>query len=472
MIDLLQSPAPAGRDLAGYRFRRQWAIASDRPLDELSERRDLGHGVSLFAHPEAFVTSHEAGALRVYCLGVGVRGSGQALFDGVDTEDDLLALLDDLNGVYTLITVTPDSLRVYTDPGGMMNVFLGDGGVIASTPAALPETRGAPAGPSVKPGRDDWMLWDRTPFAGVRVLPANHMLDATTGQTERFWPRDEFTGLSRDEAIVRGAGTLRESARALAGSHSVLVSLTGGLDSRVSLAALDGVEGDISAFTLDRVPSRERALVERLAERAGVDHRWVEVDEAPPGVLRMYDEITLGMSVGARREVGGGCWTLRDTDAVHLSGNLGAIAKAFYWPNGKAVFPTPDLLLRDFVDKNDERRAGAEAWIAGLPAWLTPHAACNLAYLEQRGGRWMGVGETASSLYYAPTTFFSSRALFETISSAPTEEQRDGRLLRAFVERLAPDLASEPYASGTSAWRLMLPARLKAVLGPLLKGRF
>jgi len=457
----------------GLGLRRQWAVAPERPAPELTERLGLGPetgsgpGVFLFAHPETLIARGRAGALELVVLGVASRASGAGLFEGLAGEGDVAGWLRDLVGVYAVIACGAGGARVYTDPGGMMNVFIGAGGAVASTPAALPETS---PGQHAAIGRDDWWLWDSAPFEGVRVLPANHALDLETGRFERFWPAGPIESIDTDEAVARGAEILRSSMASLVRERAALVSLTGGLDSRVSLAAASGLDQErVRAFTLDVLGPRERALVEELVRISGVGHEWVRVPAAPADVLELYDGMTLGMSVGARREVSGGCWSLRGTEAVHVSGNLGAIAKAFYWPGGSAERPTPGTLLRDFHDRGGARRRGAEAWAASVPAGLSAEAACNLAYLEQRGGRWMGIGETASNLFYAPTSLFSSRALFEIISGAPASMQRDGRLLRAFVERLSPELAAVGYASGTAAWRRMMPRRLKSLLAPVFK---
>jgi len=452
-------------------LRRQWAVARERPAPELTERLGLdpetgrGPGVFLFTHAETPLARGRAGETALTVVGVASRASGAGLFEGLAGEEDLPGWRRDLTGVHAVIATGPGDAKIYTDPGGMMNVFIGASGVIASTPAALPET--AP-GERAALSRDDWWLWDETPFEGVRVLPANHALDLGTGAIERFWPLEPFERLSAEDAAARGAETLRASMAALVRERPALVSLTGGLDSRVTLAAATGLDR-VRAFTLDVLGAEERALVERLVELSGVDHEWVGVPVPPADVLELYDGMTLGLSVGSRREVAGGCWTLRGTDAAHVSGNLGAIAKAFYWPGGRAERPTPRMLLRDFNERDEARRRGARAWVESVRAGLSAEAACNLAYLEQRGGRWMGIGETASNLFYAPTSLFSSRVLFEIISGAPAEAQRDGRLLRAFVERLSPELAAVGYASGTAAWRRMMPRRLKTLLAPVFK---
>jgi hypothetical protein len=453
------------------RLRRQWAIAHERTHLALADRHELAGARALFAHPDASIARATSAQHDYLLLGAAFRTSGESPLSGVNEGLPLESLLEDLGGIYALIVVSKGSIRVFTDPGGMLNVFLGKSGVVASTPAALPETQRSSTFPRNSRGdAEDWMLWDRTPFQGVRVLPANHVLDVNRGEFQRFWPRKKFPSVSFDQAADRGAALMRSGARSLLNRHEIVVSVTGGLDSRVSLAAVHEPDRS-SAFTLDCLSREERRIVERIVQVSGVEHRWIELVDAEKHILDLYDEMTLGMSVGARREVSGANWLLRDSADVHLSGNLGAIAKAFYWASGRAVKPTARLLMRDFLVRDADQRRGAEAWIESLPHDLSHESACNLAYLEQRGGRWMGIGETASNLFYAPTTLFSSRKLFEVVCGAPVEAQRHGRLLEAFVERLSPRLAAIPYSSGTAAWRRLLPRRLKAVVGPFLKGR-
>ena len=455
-------------DLEPLRLRRQWLVAAGTPAREGWPTIDLGAGFRLHHHPHALVSSFEFGEATIALVGVAVDADGFLDRLANDRTDPLhervVRTLDHLVGCYAVITHTPRTgVRVYTDPAALMNVFFKDG-YAASTPALLH------AGElDTEPSRgfrlneiDDWMTGTRTPFVGVRVVLANHWLDLGSGAQHRFWPRQQFPQRTVEDAVSSGAAHLRASANALLQQHPVLLSLTGGLDSRVMLAACRDRLDRVRAFTIETIGEKERELVGRLVATSGVDHRWVAFTPPEPWILELYDEMTGGQSLGSRRRVAGACMSLAAPDAVHLSGNLGAIAKSFYWPKGVASWPTPHMLTRDFLQRGGPIEAGAHEWLQTLPQDLTPEAACNLMYLEQRGSRWMGIGETASNLFYAPVTLFASRSLFELICSVPAQFQRDGYMLRAFARSLWPELADVPYHTGTKSWKRMLPKRLKA----------
>ncbi len=73
----------------------------------------------------------------------------------------------------------------------------------------------------------------------------------------------------------------------------------------------------------------------------------------------------------------------------------------------------------------------------------------------------MGIGETASNLFYESGSVFCSRQVFECICGMPSSSQGDGRLLENLVGELWPELLEVPYSSGTTMLKRLLPKKLK-----------
>jgi hypothetical protein len=456
------------------RLRRQWVIAPAATDRATSSKRELGSGLALFHHPETLIHQRRDDQAILTLLGVACSSDPAVDPAGLPlSRESLEQALASLVGAYVVILATADAAFLYTDPAGLMNVFTDEDGRVASTPALLPaaQARRDAAQRAFLTTGDDWMVGVTTPFPGVRAVLANHRLDLGSGESRRVWPREPFEATDVIAASRGAVDAVSFAAHSLQACHRPLVSITGGLDSRATLAAFGGATEDLAAFTIDVVPSREREKVDAIVRVSAIEHRWIAPEPSPEWLLKLYDEMTLGMSRGSRREIAAACWRLAANDRVHVSGNLGAIAKAFYWPTGCAPRLSPDLLLKDHLARTASQREAGREWIASVPAWMSPEAACNLAYLEQRGGRWMGVGETASNLFFAPVSLFSNRRLFEWICRAPHDAQRGGEMLRRIVRQLRPELDEIPYATGTHAWRRMLPRGLKARLAPLVKGR-
>ena len=194
-----------------------------------------------------------------------------------------------------------------------------------------------------------------------------------------------------------------------------------------------------------------------------MDIFYQDIEPVPPWLDTLYDEMTSGLVIGSRRRILGACRHLETDGAVHVNGNLGATALGFFWDSAQPQVLHEESLLREFVNKAPVIRQGVREWVESLPD-LPVHVLYNLMYMEQRGGRWMGPGETASQLFYDSFSPFCSRVFFEVLSGMPVSSQRRGVVLRGIVDDSWPELMSEPYSSGTNLLARTVPKRLKVLI--------
>jgi hypothetical protein len=460
-------------------LRRQWAIL---PADEGIRagwlHRRLNRHLVLQWHPETRVRFvGDAGAVFVV-IGIAVSLSApeanldDVLSVGPDCTDAATRRdLYKLGGIYVLLRCDRDTVHVYTDPAGMMGVYYGQGRA-ASTPSLLPNlerNQKVDREYSFR-GSDDWYPGSLCPFHNVKALLANHCLDVTTGRIKRFWPTEAPKPISSYEGIERACDLLRGMIRGATAQGQLLVSLTGGRDSRVNLAASRDLLHEVHFFTVrsGHTPRCDIDYPAELARQFALDHRFIYDEPAPPAVYEMYDEIAGGMSVGGRREILGACWKLAAENYIHVNGNLGALTKGFYWHEAHPSDVKPDVFLKEFVSRSPLLRQAFDEWHATVPD-LPPTTVYNLLYLEQRGGRWMGIGETAANLFYESFSPFCSRELFDVICGMPVEYQRDGRLLVEFVRHMWPELLDVPYCPAARKWGTWVPKRMRGQVKKLLK---
>ncbi|MDA1266720.1 MAG: hypothetical protein O2816_16700 [Planctomycetota bacterium] len=466
----------SAEDLPAVRLRRQWCLARGRAGPEDWPECRLGSGWSVVHHAD----------LAVRVLGDGLALLGEASLVGATSEADfltelggaaqsheaLLTALERLAGVYVLVHVAGGEANVYTDPGGMMGVVF-EPGIAASSPALLPRISRDESLDAVYTfgGTDDWYPGSLTPFRGVRALLANHVLDVDTGAMTRFWPTEAPRGRSQDDALDRAAALLRGHMQSLVYRRPCLVSLTGGRDSRLSLATLRDCHDQVAFFTIATpgVKACDQEIPAELAERFELRHLFVDDAECGPWLTGAYDEITGGQAIGARREILGACAQLAGAEIVHVSGNLGAILKSFFWHSKDPREVRVDSLMKEFTQKPGLIRNGVEEWLRSVPGHFPAPFIYDLMYLEQRGGRWMGPGEAAASLFYAPYTPFCSRELFMVLESMPPAALFGGTSLEELSRRLWPEVGEHRYCPITRSWGRFLPRGLKNRIRSLLK---
>jgi hypothetical protein len=458
------------------RFRRQWAILNNG--DSIPEarwiRRQLEEERWLFIQEDAILSEYELSGLKIYVIGIAVHPDEPGSSAWVGRVRDLQGLekeVINLCGQYAVIASLGSKTIVFTDPGAIHGIYFGDGRA-ASSPSLLPSLSrdGTVDREYTFHGTDDWYTGSVCPFTKVRFLLANHCLDVSRGVARRFWAPDCSLPLGREEGIFESAEIIRKTVARLPEFGRVLLSLTGGRDSRVNLAASRGCLDRIETFTLvsPTVKSCDREIPRELAEQFGFRHNQIRIPESDPELVQLYDEVSAGLAQGARRKILSACIKLEGRDSIHLNGNLGAITKSFFWPCRNPSAVKVDALMREFSNKAPVLRKGVNEWLESLPEGLSPAVVYSLMYLEQRGGRWMSPGENASSLFYTPVTPFNSRLLFETICRMPLDCQYGGFLLNSIAHRLWPEVAAHRYCRNTRNLTTFLPQPLKSKFRDLL----
>lgn len=462
-------------DREKMRFRRQWVIKnSGQAVFPGWSEYQLSETKSIYCHPDLSICSVELPARRFLLLGIGISskdGENSYWFDQLDETSAIDSILEEVEGVYVFVDCKGEQVKLYTDPAGMMGVYYRNG-IAASSPNLLPDLERDKDVDSQYQlsGTDDWYTGSVCPFKNTKYLLANHSLDLETCEVERFWPLKNFDELSFEEGVAQCSDLMRNAVGQYVRRGDVLLSLTGGKDSRVNLAAAKSFLDQITVFTL-RSPQIKLCDVEAprlMSDVLNFEHHIEDVHENDKGLVELYDEISGNLALGARRDILAACKAFEGKDTIHLSGNLGAITKSYFWPNKSPTSVNLDALLREFVQKPQVLVEGAEEWLESVPNHLAPHVVYNLMYLEQRGGRWMGVGENASSMFYQPVSLFCSRKLFETISSMPLATQYGGTLLEDFANYMCPELNSVPYCKNTRNLSSFIPRSIKNKLKTIL----
>jgi asparagine synthase (glutamine-hydrolysing) len=131
-------------------------------------------------------------------------------------------------------------------------------------------------------------LGDKTLAAGVQMVPQGSVLtfDWASGDVriDRLTRVDEhfqaWAG-SRDEYEEALTAAFRKSVgRALSGDHAFGVSLSGGLDSRAILSAMNGQASAVTTYTLGVKGCADEVIADRLARMAGTRHAFYELDDS------------------------------------------------------------------------------------------------------------------------------------------------------------------------------------------------
>jgi asparagine synthase (glutamine-hydrolysing) len=277
------------------------------------------------------------------------------------------------------------------------------------------------------------------------------------------------------DAVRNGVRVVRSGVEACASAYpEAAIELSGGLDSRIILAALlSAGHKPTEALTLGEATHPDVVLASELATGAGIGHRRVDLADLKD--LDPDEALSITDSAGRRRDYSDNCVSLGVLDwvessfggGVRFSGQNGELARGFYYAFQPAWPRTADVLARALVRWRliaNERvssalfdptfRALGERHATATTRAFLERTSCDwlvatdLLYLYWRMQRWVGSDWTAaaqSRVILAP--FFNSAYVTWALSAAP-HHKRGSRLLARVLRGIDPDLAQIPTADG------------------------
>lgn len=336
-----------------------------------------------------------------------------------------------------------------------------------------------------------WLVGQSTLFAGVRVLPYGATLTAD-GIAEG--PAPGWTEGGAGCPVQRAARMLRESLTAFLDRRpDAELQLTGGLDSRLLLAAIPpGRRRGLAAMTLRTTPA-EVAIADALARRYGLDHTWREqetITATPPEEAFAVARRTARRLLGGADPLAAAAVELAEgdrSDRPRLIGLGGEVARGFYYagpPRWQHIDPgrirrlaawrlfanesVPtgmlDPAFASWAQGEAMRRVTAAMLVRRHDDWFR---LTDDFYLRQRTRRWAGTLASAFCFERRGFNPMLEPAFVALVSSLPPAEKRNSRFLARVLEALDPELARLPlegrpapttYAHPTAADRARIMA--------------
>jgi asparagine synthase (glutamine-hydrolysing) len=397
-----------------------------------------------------------------------------------------------------VVWTTSDCWHATTDAVGIQHVYWRQGrgwGAISTSAVALGLLGGS--GPD-----DDALavaalaghpLESATVVSDVRLLRAGEVCELRDGRVHlsrvASRPTVGADGWIDDLATIRrtGAEVVRSIVDdALRTTSPPVLELSGGLDSRVVLAAIPPERRQgLEAFTLGHPGSADQLVACEIARRNGLDHRCIDMTQLAD--IPSEEAEALVVTAGWEADWSGNAVALAvlkwaesrvADDRPRLSGQNGEFGRGFYYALLPRWTPNVDASVRalgrwrafanDRVDdellRSEVRARAEDEALATLRRLIPPGpflASTDELYLDMRMARWLGPTYTVASrsrIVLAP--FLDDRYLSWVRSVSPTR-RRGSRALAAVLHELDAGLASVPLAGGPAP-RVLAEGGLRA----------
>ena len=313
-----------------------------------------------------------------------------------------------------------------------------------------------------------------TGYEGVRILVPNNRIDLTSGSLSRYFPRAELPDLSFDDVVDRASKYARDIVEKFARTTQLAVSLTAGLDSRLTLAATKSLPTRPSCFTYVREKERinviDAIIAARICQRHGFPHSsfFFNGEKPHPNQSQgVFEDFKAIIRLNAEMEhIYGLAYSYLETfpaEYLHLRSNIGETCRAyFHLPITKKITEAEAeesekhaALYRymsrsttsEFASNEFRRYISETDYEVAIRFGYDLEA---LHYWECRLPAWHGTLLLESDMSHDTVSLYNCRALLIAFLSAPFDDQLSQKAMHGVIRALWPDLLQEPINPASS----------------------
>jgi len=407
------------------------------------------------------------------------------------TYDGVEATVATLDGAFALVAFDHRrrAVHVATDVPGTFHVFVAKcraGWAISTSSACLAATAGSALDPL---GAQEFIATgiiyeDRTLWRGVRKLGQSQvtsfLADGTTAQ-RRYW---SFLGITPEHddlstSIARVADGMTSAATAIGTRYPrVLCDITGGYDSRATIAAFLMAGVPFAGTVSGAEGSPDVVISKAIAARFGIEHRHVS-KTTPRSHEELVDAVTLtdgeadSIEYASTSAVHRGHAVLHD---VSVNGSFGELARGYWWellwPAIASRVPVDAAMLarRRFAAMPYDARIFSEDVRIDLVSHMTgvvqraneslqgmPNTTLmDHSYFSLRMHRWQGRIASSTSRIWPNVSLFAFRSVLEPVLEAKASSRIRSRMVRSLLASRIPALAEFPLDAGYPSLPLSL----------------
>lgn len=435
--------------VSGWYFAHDPIIVPEIAWQQESDKWVLVHGLCLHASPDEIAESP-----ATYLVNKVGRG-----------HNEFFNALDYLGGRHLILQGDSNGFRVFNDATGMRSVYYSAGSaLLASHINLINDIQPHPPRSDSEGARGAMSGWDRTKYFGIDPLLPNHYLKVDDWSVHRFFPREtnKYADWSLADKIqaFRDIWTV-EINNLVATKTKLVMSLTGGADSRTSLALsmahLQAIE--MFTYTVNNPGSSkwaqsmalDKQLVEEIKQLVPVKHRYFLFGKND---LPSTDKINRALAKNTVQNHGQ--WLVPhyanafpDDQVVHLRGNAYEIGRA-YWGSNATNGTIPELrrLYRSRTNNDhgyESEQSRREDFERGLRKWqyvngLHGYHRRDLFYWEIRSGRWLAEILNETDVAFETCVPMNVRALVEISLAFSPKERAEGFFFAEIINSIYPIL--------------------------------
>lgn len=381
------------------------------------------------------------------------------------SDDHFLGALDYLGGRHLILRGGSEAFDVFHDAAGMRSVYYSPAAqLISSHLNLINQIHDHPARTEAEGSRALTHSWDSSRYVGIGPLLPNHYLDSQTWNVHRFFPRQEnrYTLWTLEEKLTEFRRLWQVQMESLVAHEAQLVmSITGGADSRTSLALSTEWINDLKFFTYtakNDPASKERTtlaldvtIVEQIKALIPLNHKYFKFEEQNRTLQEKLDPL-LSKNTSQRHSrwlVAHHVEAFPQEYIIHLRGNGYEIGRA-HW--GATDSNSTIASLRNLYFQLTKANKGYvspaarnEDFDRGINKWsyngnIYGYHLRDIFYWEIRSGRWLAEILNETDIAFQTCVPLNVRSLIEITLSFPVEQRAEGYFFAELINAAHPVL--------------------------------
>lgn len=296
-----------------------------------------------------------------------------------------------------------------------------------------------------------------TAISNVRPLLANTLLDLKTLKTERFFPREELKSNElTDEFITNICKVLVKQSGMITDRYNTIFSLTGGLDSRMTLSTLQPFINRLSkVFTYvingNKSHKKDVDIAPKIAEKIGLSNfLTMNVSRTNLKDGEFLDlaqkEVNSGIKKSSSDMIALFLTGVNDPKIVHIMSYGPEVFNCYFTRNpinrdGKlSLVKLARLYKRSLVDLTLD--SWAEFIEVHDPLMESKHGYCpyDLLYWEHRNSAWLGTRMSDTDMIADTFVPYNNRELLKALLTIKQETRLTKDIHKSIVEKCWPAL--------------------------------
>lgn len=294
-------------------------------------------------------------------------------------------------------------------------------------------------------------MWigNETIYKNIYHLIPNHYLDMYKNSQIRFFPNESMTPLSIEEGVEIISEILRNSLIAANKRFNLMLAVTGGLDSRVILAASQNIKSDVYYYLLNfDLPSNHHDIVipTKLLGKLGLKFNLVELNRDFDDTFKQYFHQNVSQ---ARKKlmVSTNTFSTQFDQYVKVSGIASEIGRNFYEHYEKMDITPENIAAMVNYENNDYVIKKIEKWLEDVLSINDNNISIlDLFYWEQRSGNWAALGTAEGDIGNEEFIPFNNRLVIETMLRVDKKHRKSPNFdfYKKLINAMCPEISNYP----------------------------